>query len=421
MKVNLKLIYHYIIIYLLIISQGSVLYNNNQEIFLAIYFILASLFALKKRRKKIDKELGFICILTIGLLVTRIATSGGLSFGSIGNIVATFLIAYLAVNYEKQLFAERYVKLVVFLSGISLAVFFIQIVDINFIKNYLPVSKQINGNCYGGYLATVVEKHALRNVGLATEPGRYQVYLIPALVFTLFKTECIHCSDKSIIWFRIILILTIISAQSTTGYIALLLVLAGYLLEGLYYKKSNQSKLRKKTNMILILACIALAIYLMFTGSENFIYENFINKMFNKSGMFDLSDNTGSVRIISLLTDLSIAIKHPLGMGFDAYQSLWLVSKVKFIGEPSSCVGLTISCAALGFPITLLIILFYIKELNKNWKNIIQKGLLLLLLFNTALAQPVLYYAPMLVMFMVNSNNRGEPLKYKNKYGLANK
>lgn len=405
MKINLKVLYNYIIIYFLIISQGSVLYNNNQRIFLVVYFLLSIFFILKKGVIKLDQELGFICILAIALLVTRVATSGGLSFGSIGNILATFLIAYLAINYNKKLFIERYVKLVVFFSVISLVVFMIQIVDLDLIKSYLPVSKQINGNCYGGYMATVVEKHAFRNVGLATEPGRYQLYLIPALVFALFRADCIGCSDKAIIRFRVILIVTIISAQSTTGYIALLLVIAGYLFDGMYYGKFKQSKLGKRTNKILIAACIILAIYLLFAGSENFIFENFINKIFNESGKVDFSNNTGNVRIISLLTDLSIAVKHPLGMGFDAYQSLWVTSKVEFIGEPSSCVGLTISCAALGFHVTILIIGFYIKELNKNWHNSIEKVLLLLLLFNTALAQPVLYYAPMLIMFMAYSKN----------------
>ena len=369
------------------------------------YIIFALLFIIRKGILKTDYELGFIFILAVGLGITRLITYGGLSVGSIGNILATFLIAYVAVNYKKDFFIERYVKFVVVFSVISLLIFIVQLTNLDFIKTFFPVSEQINGNCYGGILATVVEKHALRNVGLATEPGRYQLYLIPALVFSMFKSDRIHCSDKTIMWFRIVLIITIVSAQSTTGYIALLLVLAGYTLEGIYYGGKKQSKLRKRTNIVLAGASVLVALYLVYTGSENFIYKNFYEKLFDKSGKFDLSNNTGNVRVISLLTDLSIAFRHPLGMGFEEYQSLWLTSKIQFIAEPSSCVGLTIACAALGFPVTILMLWFYVREARKNGKDTIEKILLLLLLFNTALAQPVLYYAPMLAMFMANARN----------------
>ena len=81
---------------------------------------------------------------------------------------------------------------------------------------------------------------------------------------------------------RIILIITIITAQSTTGYLALIILLAGYLLaKSSDDNVTGERKLRNKTKVCILLLVFIAGVYTVHGGSDTFIYKFFINKLFN--------------------------------------------------------------------------------------------------------------------------------------------
>lgn len=176
----------------------------------------------------------------------------------------------------------------------------------------------------------------------------------------------------------------------------------------------------RKTKVFITFVLIAGLIYLIKTGEDGFLYKYFIGKLFNDSGKIDLYVSSGGSRMVSILTDLKMAIQNPLGMGYEAYQSQWLSNRVGFSTDTSSCVGLTNSCAALGFPAVILIFYFYMRNGLKNSKNLIEFFIMMAILINTSLAQPHLYYPPMMIIFLVEAYRRDEETEvevYEEQYG----
>lgn len=403
LTIEKKKLFHYLLVYCLIISQGSVLYNRYADYFILLIIGAASLFILnRKSQMRYSKDIAFFILLSIALGCTVVASSGGLSVFSAGNFLSRFLLVFLVYYFDKDEFVQRYVNLVLVLALISLVVFTIQYIDFNLVTKILPAYRTESTTYYGGVFASVVGWHSTRNIGLATEPGRHQVYLISALYFLLFKNNYLSYGPKMNMAARIILIITIITAQSTTGYLALIILLAGYLLaKSSDDNVTDERKLRNKTKVCILLLVFIAGVYTIYGGSDTFIYKFFINKLFNSSGQIDLTVSSGSSRVVSILTDLSIAIKHPFGMGYVPYQQIWLANKVGFTPDTSSCVGLTSSCAALGFHVVFLVLYFYLSKAWKNSTGIIEFLVLVLIFVNTSLAQPNLCFPPMMIMFFV--------------------
>ncbi|MCD7824189.1 MAG: hypothetical protein LUG86_09300 [Oscillospiraceae bacterium] len=405
-KINRESVAHYILIYLLIISQGSVIFGMYQNYFLILLFLISGMFLITHRRLLQSGFMCFLYVLAFDLLAVVFLTSGGLSIFSVGNIISRFVFAYVVYEYNKDMFVHRFVCAVSFFAVISLITYALQMISYSFITSILPAHAYNTTTFYGGLLSTVVGWHSTRNIGLATEPGRYQIYLIAALFLLLFKHNQMHVTAKQSNILATILIVTTISAQSTTGYLALIVVLVGYVLDR-QNSIADEEETTSRRNIILIITIvvIALVVFMGVTGTDNFIYRNFINKLFDDSGSVDLYEGSGGARTVSILTDLKIAFEHPLGMGYDPYQSIWMSNKVGYSTDTSSCVGLTSSCAALGFPAVFLILGFYIRFAWKNKGSIISFITLLLILINTSLAQPLLYFSPMIVMFLVENRN----------------
>lgn len=69
-----------------------------------------------------------------------------------------------------------------------------------------------------------------RNNGIFNEPGLYQMVLNTALYFTMFFPEQLKCGAKKQERYMLILIIAIVTCQSTTGYLSLGAIIVGYLM-----------------------------------------------------------------------------------------------------------------------------------------------------------------------------------------------
>lgn len=359
-----------------------------------------------------DKNLFHIYTIAFMMLFVSIYTFGSLSLMSIGNFVVRFLISYVAVKYDEDYFVERFVKMVVALSICSLLVFLLQLLDFNLVQSVLPVYyRHENGQVfYGGLLAGAVKAHATRNIGIATEPGRHQIYIVAALYFIMFKADLMSVKEKRIKGYLILLLITLLTTQSTTGYLALVILVLGFLMQ----KRRNEhrikqkSDVRKKIKRTLLFLVFAGIIYFLLTGDNNIIYRIVIYKITDGAGNISFRQNTGSARVLSILIDTTIALKHPLGLGYDRYQEIWTASRYMFpaigVADSASTTGLTSALAAFGFPVWIAVIAFYCRNAKNNASGIIETVMLLLLLINTSLAQPNLAFPPLIVIFLVRNH-----------------
>ena len=142
---------------------------------------------------------------------------------------------------------------------------------------------------------------------------------------------------------------------------------------------------QKKTVMYIagiLLAIVCFVLWDLSRGETGMIYENFIMKLFNESGDLDLTVSTGAARLYSMLADLSIANKYPLGAGFETYSQLWHSLLKIPLKDVASCVGLTYSMATIGYVNTFYILGFYLWLLNKNFTDKYMKFAYILLFLN---------------------------------------
>ncbi|XRG77808.1 hypothetical protein V5E38_18570 [Rossellomorea sp. GAMAL-10_SWC] len=393
-------IYHYLMIYLLLLFQGGVIFKPFLDYFVVGTIILSGWFIFKKilYNKVIDKTILFIFILSSILLLTSIISAGSLSLSTVLNIISRFMLVYFVYQYDKENFCFRMVKIVVFLSVLSLIGFFISLINMNIFGNIFIRLIYDTSMYYWSPFFCILQSDASRNIGIYGEPGLHQIAINVVLFLLLFYDESeLKIKANTRIKYITIMIITILTIQSTTGFISTIVLFIGYI----FQKKDLQ---KKRLNKVLIGAIILLTLLVSFQGTESFIYKNFINKIANSEGAIDLNVSTGRSRTVSMIADIQVALKHPLGAGFEIYEDEWRNYLVEYIPDLSSPVGLTKSLATIGIPSTLIIMWFYIRFAWKNRKSFISFTVYLFMLINTSLAQPVFWFPVLLVIPLVLGN-----------------
>ena len=400
-SVNRKKILHYLLIYALIISQGSVLYKQYQDWFYIITLILfAVIYIIKTKGVLKDKNYFlWVGIIFFSMFISFEVTGGSLGIPSILNIISRFLFIYIIYDYDRYNFCNRYIKMIVVLSGISLALFLVQLINPNIIMSFFP--KYIVGNqtYYGTIFYTMALGHTTRNVGVFAEPGLYQIVLSSAIFIILFMDEELKIEASKKRMYLIILLLTLVTAQSTTGYIS------GIILMAIFFV-SRQTKEHQTVKRWLVILVSLFLVWDLSKGTEGMIYTTIFEKIFDtQTGSLNLTQNTGSARFFSGIADLRIAAKYPLGAGFEIYNTVWKSYLPVLINDTSSCMGITKSMATFGVPTTIFILLFYIYLMRKNRYNLTMGVAYILLFLNTSLGQPSIVYAALMVLLLINTKS----------------
>lgn len=232
---DIRNFFDYILIFMLIAISG-INYFYLLKPFITITFILSLLILLSRKIKINISETFFIFILVLLEILQ------GIFFGNfeIIPIVGLFLriaTAYIIVKILYQSFITKFVNTIIFLSLISLPFFILcynsQFVDY-MLSNVTPFFKPVfeyNNPIYDihpnvilyTFSAGVIYEN-IRNSGPFYEPGMFAVFLNFALLLNIIRQK------KLINIKNLILIITIITTFSTSGYIAFFLIVAGYFL-----------------------------------------------------------------------------------------------------------------------------------------------------------------------------------------------
>lgn len=407
--VKKKAVTHYLLIYLLIASIGSVKYSEFHDYFIVINLSVFVIYFLTKTTRFTGKKnwhhliiIGLFCVWQI------LITSGSFSILNGLYILSVFMIAYVAADYDMFQIYARYVKSVTFLAIISLVLYFISLTSMTTILNAFPLNNNyyMRSVSHGGWFYHYMEGYG-RNPGIYTEPGLYQMLLLTALFILFFR--CNDLSRKEKFSSIMILIITLVTTQSTTGYLGLIILFVGILLSRSTHK---EKKLMKKIYFVIAIMLIFFTIDLIYLGNDSFIYHNFIDKLFDNNMRIDLSDNTGNARIQCMIADMRIFFEHPFGLGFEKYNEIWSRYLAYDIFSSNSSVGLTKTFAIMGFGFSFYILWFYISGFLKSSKTKIEAAILILMYLNTVLAQPALYFGCFTILvFMVPIEKRYKRLE----------
>lgn len=397
---NINRIAHYLLIYALLMFNGSIIYRNNQDVFLIIFLALGLGQIFKTRNNYQTQKLVIAMVpMELAMILTSITTRGSLSLGTILNITARFVFCYYVYSFNKIKFVPRYIKTVTFLAGISLVFFCLQLIAPSLITSLCFKSTYSEGIFYTNPLFTYALWHPKRNVGIMTEPGLYQIILNSALYLLLFGKRNINVIHRRFIYITIIII-AVITTQSTTGYIGLAIILLGYS----FRNNHNNIGQRIKDRMYLMFAiCFFTIIAIVFFKNISFIKTTIIDKIISQeTGKIDFTVSTGKSRIVSMLTDLKVFQLYPLGCGYTIYSDIWKGLMVEHIGDSSSSAGITYSLAVFGILFWVCLWRFYILY---GWKNKVDKTgffILMAMVINTSFSQPLLYYPSLLCLFYVD-------------------
>ncbi|MEK4012841.1 O-antigen ligase family protein [Peribacillus sp. FSL M8-0224] len=399
--INIKSLLEYILITEIIFLSGSLYFSNNT----LMVMLLSSLGVYLIFNKVYIKRDNTLILILLLLLITSqylFTYINGVSIKNIAIIIINLITLYfIQNNMERSIFFNKYINLMVIISFVSLICFIL----INFFNiGELPLSKSIISGVteykitpyynmgitqyywLDGYEAQH-ENGFKRNSGIFWEPGAFQAFINIALLMLAnkyiekFKGGKVNSFVKKDRYKVIILILALLTTQSTTGYMLGGLIFICTLLGA---KKNINSKYLMRTILFIFFFFIIVIL--------SPIKEVIIDKLINQTGSYDtrFNDNLASFKIFldrplwgygySSVTYHLKEIENNLfdnssglGLLFGMMGGIMALSYLFLMGK-----GLSILFKVKGFLLLIIFIIFFIIH-STEW--LIFKPLFLMFLF----------------------------------------
>ena len=242
-QINVSSVFQYFLIYLMLLIPGSCLFAKyflgDWKYYVLLVFYAALFVSGKKYREGYAPV--FALLLLVFVVVTRLITDGGAGLSAWMQFAVCLASVHFAVCCNRRMFLTRFVKLVCVFSVISLVFWllflvFPQLADIYPAQTYFTQSigsdpawaKDYYGK--GLFLYSYLEIHPTRNCGIYTEPGVHQIVLNSALFVMLFwGHKLTGLTGRKYFWRLAVLVFTVLSCQSTAGYIGFLLIVVFFM------------------------------------------------------------------------------------------------------------------------------------------------------------------------------------------------
>lgn len=402
LRINYKKIIGYLLIYFMLIWNQS----NLKEIFLKDYSYIPLLicsFLLFFKSKRLSIWCGICSIfLIISAILVRLNV-GGIGINAIISLLSSIYIVSLTIAYNKDQFFNRFIITITFLASVSLIFWFFCLLVPSAFENLVPTYnslmtyrvytdainyQEFNYTIRGLFIYTMRSVDT-RNVGVFTEPGVYQMVLNTGIFIILFMDKFTSLNNKRIC--LVILIATLCTTQSTTGFIGLTLIFLFYLLSSTY---SSENEVLRKRN-ILIYLCVGLILLFVdyqFRGGDSILQTTIIDKLF-PNGNVSLIENSSSVaRVGTIIISIISMIKNPFGIGYTNFYSILNSEETGYVAAEILRFG------AVWGVIPLFVVLWWIFWPLKKGLSLKYQILYILLYINTLLAQSNIFYTTLIMI-----------------------
>lgn len=403
LRINKKHILQYFLIYWMLLDAGSAAVSviGINAYYLSL-FILGLVGCILYRNTNQFKEvfryrIQLFCIVLIFLyFITFLITSGGLYYTIILQNVGRILIVLYAVMIDRKNFVTRFVNVVTFLASISLIIFWGYFIAgtgfWSFITSHLPIVRAATpslGAQYGAFILCFNYFDPTRNTYIFGEPGEYQLVISTALFLMLFLKPKFSDIRKKIN--LIILLVTLVTIQSTTGYFNLIVLVACVLIAP---NRSNESDKRIIKRFITGLVIIAIIGIIFFDGWDYFVNKVLVEKTLDESGNIDFTQGTAAGRWNGFVRLWDYMSLHPFncifGIGFGN----------RIATGVTSCNGFTNSILDFGI-LTMLWLVYSFTRALYTKLNLSTTFTGLFVIMNTWFGQPVPLYTLMIVIAFV--------------------
>lgn len=307
LKLNIRKCIEYILILQIILLSGTLYFNSTVLLGLlgitTIFYLMTSQSKWELNKSNIYILLGLLILLFVQYGLTN---ENGVSFKNIMIIAITIiLLFFIQNNMEYEEFCNRYLSIIFLVSIISLFCFMaINILNLNSLPLQKTVYSGISEYKVTPYYNLGIEQYNTldgytinnelgfkRNSGIFWEPGAYQAFLNIALLILsnkyikanqMKKPKLFSKADLSKV---IVIFLTLITTQSTTGYMIGIAI-------AIYTLLMNRGGMSKKNIFrLLIFLFIFLVIVLLSP-----IQEVIIDKTIHQEGSYSTrwNDNVAS-------------------------------------------------------------------------------------------------------------------------------
>jgi hypothetical protein len=206
----------------------------------------------------------------------------------------------------------------------------------------------------------------------------------------LFKADKLPWNKNQRTFVIVIFLLAIISAQSTTGYIATVAIIGVYVI-------SQRDNIKGRFVMLSVLFVALLGWNFVSVGNESFVSSVILNKLFNIGGEFDINASTGYWRMLVINISMNSLKVNPLGCGYDMAHML-----IKKYAEGAAGNALFVGIMALGYEFIGVLVYSLLIPAYKNKKNIFTFILVVFLYINTAIAQPNAFFPALVLLCIMN-------------------
>lgn len=415
MKISSKSgVLHYIFIYIMLLCNQSVA-QQQLSVFVS-YGVLCLTLVLFIWLGSIEKRTCIFLAFLLGMtILLYFITKGGIGPSHWINWATMILITLVVVYWDRECVIERYLRVVYILSLISIIFFIWQIGDIDSLRKIFLIHGELaqSYEVYsyfesaittslahypfdGMFIYVVNGMNEIRNVGLYTEPGVFQMVINTAIFFLLFEGHAYTGIKKK--KYLVIYVITLLTSQSTTGYIVCAVIILVYL----WVSDKKIVEKSTKTLVLKLLLCLAVVciVDVLVNGSESLLYRIVINKISSASGEvtgnFMIATTSGGARLGTAILAIKTMIFEPWGVGYSKMSALMDTSTTGFVGAEFLVMG-----AAMGvIPFIIISWWIYSPIISNKKLNIKVKIVLIFMFLNSLLAQSAVFY-PALIMIPI--------------------
>lgn len=399
-----------LLIYIMIISHGANIYDLNfPNIRYIVIAIGAGVILIKEKFKNNYMIHAAGILLFSGVLM--VAHFQPYFIVVALRLVEPLIILYAAYTVDKERFFFRYLKVVLIFAVISLVCYYFQIVNPGvLVANLKPFPGWGNSPWYGTLFYTYRNMYAgIRNNGIFSEPGLFQMILNSAIALLVYFPRLFDIKGFKYGIALILLVATVLTTGSTTGYIGLAICLLGYLFKR--DVKSDNRGLKRKITFFIVIAFSAFFIDYFLRNEASLLYTFVIDK-FNDMGTVADASGTARTSVVSICQDLLgfNLIHWFMGCGYTVVSQAMSTSGLKTAGA-----FIVYYMAAAGLPATCYLVYPYLIKPFRTRGYIIECVVFAFLFFNTAIAQSrELYPALIMLPFAI------EQYEFANNYSLEN-
>ncbi len=371
----------YIVMFLLLCISGNPLFvyaNTKYQYFITV--VLIYIVCVFKNKQLINGKFVFWLISSCLLFVFQFVSLEYTSVAANVNFIARLYIAFLVASLLGYKFREAYLRVMVFICSISLIFFTLDFFTGNSIGIHFDRYNTIL------FYNSILENN--RNSGMFWEPGAFQGYIMFSFLLysdnlnLLWKNNKIGC---------IIMVIALITTQSTTGYVSFAIFIVLTLIV-------NQ-KLNVLYKIILVIGCILVARYIWYL---DFMGDKIIQEY--ESAMEIGTNDISWSRIGSMFIDLNNIARHPLiGNGFMNH------SRYGILGEYMTGMGNGLSGAVnmFGIPFVLLYFIGIFSNLKhiSRVKRVIFIFIIAVLLFGEYFLNYSTFWSLLFIKYPNNKND----------------